>query len=102
MEDLRFHRWYLRAFARPLWENKANVILCSPIPHMKFERDGKFVEDWKKWRSWVEACAKSERAAFLDLSDRIGRAYEALERASIESDFAEKWAACEHSRHTFQ
>lgn len=89
-EDVRSYGWYLREFARTAREKQAKVILCSPIPHMKFDRDGKFVQDWKEWRPWVEACAKSERAAFLDLSDRIGRAYEALDRATIESHFADK------------
>lgn len=89
-EEVRSYGWYLREFARTAREKQAKVILCSPVPHMKFDGEGKFVHDWKEWRPWVEACAKAERAAFLDLADRIGRAYEALDRASVEGHFADK------------
>lgn len=90
IEEVRSYGWYLREFARTAREKQAKVILCSPVPHLKYDKDGKFVHDWKEWRGWVEACAKSERAAFLDLSDLIARAYEKLDQATVTSHFADK------------
>ncbi len=90
VEEVHSYGWYLKEMARSAREKKAKVILCSPVPHMKFDRDGKFVHDWKEWRGWVEACAKTEHAAYLDLSERIGNSYDSLDKATIESYFADK------------
>ena len=71
VEEVRSYGWYLREMARGAREKKARVILCSPIPHKKFDGEGKFVRDWAEFRGWVEACAKAENAAFLDLAELI-------------------------------
>lgn len=89
-EEVHSYGWYLREMARGAREKKAKVILCSPVPHKKFDRDGKFVQDWAEYRGWVEQCAKAERAAFLDLADLIGQAYAKLDPATVESYFADK------------
>jgi rhamnogalacturonan acetylesterase len=89
-ETVHSYGWYLREMARSAREKKAMVILCSPVPHMKFDRGGKPVRDWKEYRSWVEACAKSEQAVYLDLAERIGNAYDQLDQATIQSYFADK------------
>jgi len=89
-EEVHSYGWYLRTMARGARQKKAKVILCSPVPHKKFDRDGKFVQDWALWRGWVEACAKSEHAAFLDLADLIGQAYAKLAPATVEGFFADK------------
>lgn len=90
VEEVRSYGWYLREFARTAREKQAKVILCSPIPHLKYDSAGKFVPDWNEWRGWVEACAKAERAAFLDLADLIGRAYDKLDQATVTGHFADK------------
>ncbi len=90
VEEVRSYGWYLREMARSAREKKAKVILCSPIPHKKFDAEGKFVRDWAEYRGWVEACAKAERAAFLDLADLIGNAYDKLDPSIVESYFADK------------
>jgi rhamnogalacturonan acetylesterase len=89
-ETVHSFGWYLRQMAAGARAKGAKVILCSPIPHKKFDRNGKFVQDWAEWRGWAESCAKSERAAFIDLADLIGRAYAKLEPATVESYFADK------------
>ena len=89
-EEVHSFGWYLRTMARGARGKGAKVILCSPVPHKKFDREGKFVQDWAGWRGWVEACAKSERAAFVDLSDIIGRSYAKLQPAAVEGFFADK------------
>jgi lysophospholipase L1-like esterase len=90
VEEVRSYGWYLREMARSAREKKAKVILCSPVPHKKFDAEGKFVRDWAEYRSWVEACAKAERAAFIDLAELIGTAYEKLDPTTVESYFADK------------
>ena len=90
VEVVHSYGWYLREMARSAREKKATVILCSPVPHMKLDRDGKPVRDWQEFRGWVKACAESEKAAYLDLADRIGNAYDRLDQATIESYFADK------------
>jgi lysophospholipase L1-like esterase len=89
-EEVHSYGWYLKQMARGAREKKAKVILCSPVPHKKFDKDGKFVQDWTGWRGWVEACAKSEHAAFLDLADLIGQQYAKLDPATVEGFFADK------------
>lgn len=90
VEEVQSYGWYLKQMARGAREKKAKVILCSPVPHKKFDRSDKFVQDWKDHRGWVEQCAKTERAAFLDLAYQIGRQYAALPKVTVESYFADK------------
>lgn len=90
VEDVHSYGWYLREMARTAREKKAKVILCSPIPHKKFDREGKFVRDWAEWRGWVEACAKAERAAYLDLAEIIATGYDKLDQSAVEGFFADK------------
>ena len=90
IEEVHSYGWYLREMARSAREKKAKVILCSPIPHKKFDRDGKFVHDWAEMRGYVEATAKSEHAVYLDLAERIGKAYDKLDQPTIEGFFADK------------
>lgn len=89
-EVVHSYGWYLRAMARGARAKGAKVILCSPVPHKKFDRNGNFVPDWTEWRGWVESCAKSEHAAFLDLAGLIGLAYSKLDRSIVESFFADE------------
>jgi rhamnogalacturonan acetylesterase len=90
VEEVHSYGWYLREMARGARDKKAKVVLCSPVPHKKFDAEGKFVHDWQDYRAWVEACAKSERAAYLDLADAIGNAYDKLDQSTVESYFADK------------
>lgn len=90
VEEVRSYGWYLKTMARGAQEKGARVILCSPVPHKKFDREGKFVQDWTEWRPWVEACAKAEQAAFLDLAAIIGQRYARLPQAEVEGFFADK------------
>ncbi len=82
--------WYLREMAGSARKKKAKVILCSPIPHKKFDADGRPVRDWDGWREWIESCAKQEHAVFLDLAEIIGSEYDKLDQATIEGFFADK------------
>lgn len=90
VEEVHTYGWYLREMARSARDKQAKVILCSPVPHKKFDGRGKFVHDWQDFRGWVETCAKAEHAAYLDLAERIGHRYDALDQATIEGYFADK------------
>ncbi len=89
-EEVHSYGWYLREMARTAREKKAKAILCSPIPHKKFDREGKFVRDWAEWRGWVESCAKAEHAAYVDLAEIIATGYDKLDQAAVEGFFADK------------
>jgi len=90
IEQVHSYGWYLREMARSAREKKAKVILCSPIPHKKFDAAGKNVHGWQEFRGYVEAVAKSEHAVYLDLAERIGLAYDKLDQPAIEGFFADK------------
>ena len=89
-EVVHSYGWYLKTFVRTARAKGANVILCSPIPHKKFDASGKFVRDWAEWRGWVAACAKAEGASYVDLCELIARDYDHLTQPQIEALFADK------------
>ena len=89
-EVVHSYGWYLKTYVRTARAKGANVILCSPIPHKKFESAGKFVRDWADFRGWVAACAKAEGASYVDLSELIARGYDKLKQPEIEALFADK------------
>lgn len=90
VEEVRTYGWYLKTMARGAREKGARVILCSPVPHKKFDREGRFVQDWEQWRGWVEECAKAEKTDYLDLARLIGEGYAGLPMAEVEGFFADK------------
>jgi len=89
-EVVHSYGWYLKTFVRTARAKGGNVILCSPIPHKKFDSSGKFVRDWVEWRGWVAACAKSEGASYVDLCELIARGYDKLSQPQIEAFFGDK------------
>jgi lysophospholipase L1-like esterase len=90
VETVRTFGWYLKTYVRTARAKGANVILCSPIPHKKFDAAGKFVRDWAGWRENIQACAKAEGASYLDLAEIIARGYDKLSQAEVEAFFADK------------
>jgi rhamnogalacturonan acetylesterase len=90
VETVHSFGWYLRTYARTAKEKGATVILCSPIPHKKFDAQGKLVPDWVEWRGWVKESAKKEGAEFIDLTEAISAAYEKLGKEEVEKLFADK------------
>lgn len=90
VEEVHSFGWYLKTFVRTAKAKGAKVILCSPIPHLKFTKDGKFQHDWQGWREWIEACAKSEGAAYVDLSEIVAKTYDTMEKTAVEKLFADK------------
>jgi rhamnogalacturonan acetylesterase len=90
IEEVHSFGWYLKTFVRTAKAKGAKVILCSPIPHLRFTKDGKFQHDWQGWREWIEACAKSEGAAYVDLSEIVAKTYDTMEKTAVEKLFADK------------
>jgi len=89
-ETVHSFGWYLRTYARTARAKGALVILCSPIPHKKFDGSGKFVRDWGQWRDWIATCAKDEGASFVDLSEIIASGYDKLDQTTVEGFFEDK------------
>ena len=90
VETVHTYGWYLKAFVRTARAKGANVVLCSPIPHKKFDSAGKPVRDWEQYRGWVAECAKAEGAYYVDLCELIARGYDKLKQEEIEAFFADK------------
>lgn len=90
VETVRTFGWYLKNYVRTARAKGANVILCSPIPHKKFDATGKFVRDWAGWRENIQTCAKAEGAGYLDLAEIIARGYDKLSQPEVEAFFADK------------
>jgi rhamnogalacturonan acetylesterase len=96
-ETVHSYGWYLRHFARTAKAKGATVILCSPVPHKKFDREGKFVPDWTEWRTWVKSAADAESVLYLDLAHLIGTAYTTMPPAEVEALFADKGTHTNHA-----
>lgn len=89
IEEVHTYGWYLREMARAAKAKGAFVILCSPIPHKNFDKQGQFVHDWAEYRATVEQVAKEENVAYLDLAHLIGTAYEKESQATVEAFFSD-------------
>ncbi len=87
VETVHSFGWYLKTFVRTAREKGANVVLCSPIPHKKFDDAGKFVRDWSGWDKWIATVAAAEGAHYLDLNEIISRGYDRLPQAEVEAFF---------------
>lgn len=90
VETVHSFGWYLREYARSAREKGATVVLCSPVPHKDFDRQGRFKPDWEGWRGWVEEVAEQSGVLYVDLADRIGKRYAAMEPAELDPLFADK------------
>jgi lysophospholipase L1-like esterase len=90
IEAVHSFGWYLRQYAHTAKAKGAIVILCSPIPHKKFDAAGKFIPDWEKWRDWVKASAAAEGVLYVDLAGIVNNAYAAMPPADLEGYFADK------------
>lgn len=90
VETVHSYGWYLRHYARTAKEKGATVVLCSPIPHKKFDSSGKFVPDWATLKTWVKSTADSEDVLYLDLCGIICAGYAGMAPSRIEGFFADK------------
>ena len=89
-ETVHSYGWYLRHYAKSAREKGATVILCSPVPHKRFDSKGKYIPDWDEWREWVKSCATSEKAYSIDLATLVGKKYAKLGQEKVELLFADK------------
>jgi lysophospholipase L1-like esterase len=89
VETVHSFGWYLKTYVRTAREKGANVILCSPVPHKKFDDKGKFVRGWDGWRQWIETCASEAGAIYIDLNELISRGYDRAGQAQVETFFAD-------------
>lgn len=90
VETVHSYGWYLRHFARTAKSKGATVVLCSPIPHKKFDSKGKFVPDWGALKPWVKSTADTEKVLYMDLCGIICSGYAKMPAVQVESFFADK------------
>lgn len=101
LETVHSFGWYMRHYARSAKEKGATVVLCSPVPHKKFDRSGKFVPDWGTLRGWVKTTATTEGVQYLDLCDIVCQSYAAMEPTQVEGFFADKGTHTNHEGSLF-
>lgn len=90
VETVHTFGWYLRYYARTAKAKAVTVVLCSPVPHKRFDAAGKFVFDWVEWSGWVKSAAAAEGVLYLDLAGLIGMAYAGMPAADVAAFFADK------------
>lgn len=96
-EQIQSQGQFLRKIAQAARLKQCKVILCTPVPGLAGSGDrpsglgslaalpGSFTPVSPKWREVVESSAKSERTAFVDLSEIVGNAYTQLPPERIQS-----------------
>lgn len=90
VETVHSFGWYLREYCRTAKEKGATVVLCSPVPHKDFDRDGKFKPDWGGWRGWIEGIADKSGVFYVDLADLVGRQYAEMGPEKVEPLFIDQ------------
>ena len=90
IETVRTYGWYLKEYARTAKAKGAFVVLCSPVPHKRFDADGHYLGDWEEWSGWVARCARETEVGFIDLADLIGRRYKRMGLEEVAPLFADK------------
>ena len=90
VETVHSFGWYLRHYAHTAKEKGATVVLCSPVPHKKFDAAGKFVADWAFLKPWVKAAAETEKVLYMDLCGIVCAGYAAMPPSQVEGFFADK------------
>lgn len=89
VEVVRTYGWYLMRFCAETMSKGATPIVCSPVPHKDNWRDGEFVPDFVEHRKWCGQVAKETGAKFVDLTALIGKRYQQLGEAEVETLFAD-------------
>ena len=87
-EVVHSYGWYLRQYISTAKGKGAIPVVCSPIPHKSWSRDGKVGRD-SYGRSAREAAAQGG-GLFVDLNEIIARGYEQLGAPAVEPFFADK------------
>lgn len=87
-EIVHSYGWYLRTYIRDAKARGVTPIVCSLVPR-KIWRDGKIVRS-DTYAVWAKRVAEEEGVAFLDLNERIARAYDAMGAEKVEPLFADE------------
>jgi lysophospholipase L1-like esterase len=87
-ETVHTYGWYMRKYVADTIAKGATPIICSPIPR-KIWKDGKVSRNAKDYGGWAREVAAQQHIAFVDLNEIIGRRYDALGEAKVETLFAD-------------
>lgn len=83
-EVVHTYGWYLRRYIRDARARHAVPIVCSPIPRNLW-KDGRVLRS--DYAAWAKAAALEGGAPFIDLNDRIAKAYDSIGEATVRERF---------------
>jgi rhamnogalacturonan acetylesterase len=86
-EVVHSYGWYLRQYIATAKEKGAIPVVCSPIPHKKWQSDGKLARASRGYGRWAREAATQGGALFIDLNEIIAIGYEKLGAAAVEPFF---------------
>ncbi len=103
-EAVHTYGWYLRNYITTAKAKGAEVTVCAPIPHKKWD-NGIFATDFIDYGKWARESAETTGATFIDLTNIIRAAYQkdgeekaasyyADERTHTSIDGAKRNAGC--------
>ena len=85
-ETVHTYGWYLRKYVDEAKAKGAIPIICSPIPRNSWE-NGRIVRPTDSYPQWAQAVAASNGAYFIDLSERVARAYDPTPPAEVKQRY---------------
>lgn len=79
--------WYLRHLVASAKAHGATPIVCSMIPHKRWDAAGHIRTDQSTYAGWAEQVAKEEHVDFINLNRLIARHLDTLSRSVVERLF---------------
>lgn len=85
-ETVHTYGWYMRKYVDEAKAKGAIPIICSPIPRNSWE-NGRIVRPTDSYPQWAQAVAKSNGAFFIDLYERVARAYDPTPPTEVKQQY---------------
>jgi len=85
-EVVHSYGWYMRKFINDAKAKGAVPIICSPIPRNDW-KDGKILRSNESYTVWAKQVAIGTEAAFVDLNNLLGNAYEQIGKEKTNTFF---------------
>jgi len=84
-EVVHTYGWYLKQYVAETRAQGGTPIICSLTPRKRWDTDGKFLRDNKTYVVWAAQVAKETDTPFVPLYDIIGRKYQTLGAAKVDT-----------------
>jgi lysophospholipase L1-like esterase len=89
-ETVHTFGWYMRKYAADAKAKGCTVILCSMVPHKRWQ-DGHTVRGEKEtFEQWTGNAATATGAQFINMDDLIATGYDELGQPAVEAFFADR------------